>query len=50
MGKEVIHIYDRREESNNPLHFDVAQKSTVIYNDFDDLKFKLMNRIKATIY
>lgn len=50
LGKEVIHIYDEREENNNPLHFDVAQKSTVIYKDFDDLKKKLVNRIKATIY
>lgn len=49
IGKEVIHIYDRREEKNNPLHFDVAQKSTVIYDDFEDLKIKLINRIAATV-
>lgn len=49
LGKEVIHIYDKREEGNNPLHFDVAQKSTVIYNDYDELVEKLVNRIRATI-
>ena len=48
-GKEVIHIYDKREEEKNPLHFDVAQKSTVIYNDYDELVIKLVNRIKATV-
>lgn len=50
MGKQVIHIYDKREEEKNPLHFDVAQKSTVIYNDYDDLKKKLKKRIESTIY
>ena len=49
LGKEVIHIYDRREEINNPLHFDVAQKSTVIYNNYDELVEKLVNRICATV-
>ena len=49
LGKEVIHIYDKREEEKNPLHFDVAQKSTVIYNDYDELVIKLVNRIKATV-
>lgn len=49
LGKEVIHIYDNRERENNPLHFDVAQKSTVMYNDYEELIFKLVNRIKSTI-
>lgn len=49
LGKEVIHLYDKRESSNNPLHFDVAQKSTVMYEDYDDLETKLVNRIKATV-
>ena len=49
LGKEVIHIYDKREEENNPLHFDVAQKSTVIYNNYDELVEKLVNRIRATV-
>lgn len=49
LGKEVIHLYDEREKEKNPLHFDVAQKSTVMYNSLDDLKTKLIKRIKATI-
>lgn len=49
LGKEVIHIYDKREEKTNPLHFDVAQKSTVIYNNYDELVEKLVNRIHATV-
>jgi hypothetical protein len=49
LGKEVIHIYDKREEDRNPLHFDVAQKSTVIYSDYEELVEKLVNRIKATV-
>jgi nucleoside 2-deoxyribosyltransferase len=49
LGKEVIHIYDKREEENNPLHFDVAQKSTVIYNNYEELVEKLVNRIRATV-
>lgn len=49
LGKQVIHIYDKREEANNQLHFDVAQKSTVIYKDYDDLREKLTKRINATV-
>ena len=49
LGKEVIHIYDKREEERNPLHFDVAQKSTVMYSDYEELVDKLVNRIKATV-
>lgn len=49
LEKEVIHLYDNREKENNPLHFDVAQKSTVMYNDYDELVEKLVNRIRATV-
>ena len=49
LGKEVIHTYDLNEKENNPLHFDVAQKSTVMYNNYEELKKKLVARIKATI-
>lgn len=49
LGKEVIHLYDNREQGTNPLHFDVAQKSTVMYNDYDELVEKLVARIKATV-
>ena len=49
LGKEVIHTYDLNEKENNPLHFDVSQKSTVMYNNYEELKIKLVARIKATI-
>lgn len=49
LGKEVIHLYDNREQNKNPLHFDVVQKSTVMYNDYDELVDKLVARIKATV-
>lgn len=49
LGKEVIHLYDNREQGINPLHFDVAQKSTVMYNNYDELVEKLVARIKATV-
>ena len=50
LDKPVIHLFDKREErKNNKLHFDIAQKSTVFYSDYDDLKDKLIKRIKATI-
>ena len=50
LDKPVIHLFDRREESDtNKLHFDIAQKSTIFYKDYDDLKERLINRIRATI-
>lgn len=49
LGKEVIHLFDKNEEENNGLHFDVAQKSTVMYSNYDELKDMLVKRIKATI-
>ena len=50
LEKTVIHLFDRRKENdNNKLHFDIAQKSTIFYDNFDDLKTRLINRIKATI-
>ncbi|MBQ4585177.1 MAG: hypothetical protein IJA82_03110 [Clostridia bacterium] len=49
LGKEVIHLYDNREQGINPLHFDVAQKSTIMYNNYDELVEKLVARIKATV-
>ena len=50
LGKEVIHTYDEREKENNDLHFDVAQKSTIMYKSFEELEDRLIKRIKATIY
>lgn len=50
LSKPVIHLFDKREErDDNKLHFDIAQKSTIFYKDFDDLKKRLIDRIKATI-
>ena len=50
LEKPVIHLFDKREENEkNKLHFDIAQKSTIFYDDFVDLKIRLKNRIKATI-
>lgn len=49
LGKEVIHTYDEREKDKNNLHFDVAQKSTIMYNSFEELEDRLIKRIKATI-
>lgn len=50
LEKPVIHLFDKREETEtNKLHFDIAQKSTIFYTDFDDLKKRLSRRIEATI-
>lgn len=50
LKKPVIHLFDKREErDDNKLHFDIAQKSTIFYDDYDDLKQRLISRIKATI-
>lgn len=49
LGKEVIHTYDEREKDENYLHFDVAQKSTIMYNSFEELEDRLIKRIKATV-
>jgi hypothetical protein len=52
-GKSVIFCccrdhFDSSEKSERP-HFDVAQQSTIVWNDYDDLKSKLTKRILATI-
>ena len=50
LEKPVIHLFDKRKQTKtNKLHFDIAQKSTIFYENFDDLKKRLINRIKATI-
>ena len=50
LDKPVIHLFDKRKQTKtNKLHFDIAQKSTIFYEDFDDLKNRLVNRIRATI-
>lgn len=45
LGKPVIQLCQK--ETN--LHFDIAQKNTIIWSTEDDVPSKLYNRIKATI-
>jgi nucleoside 2-deoxyribosyltransferase len=47
LGKEVIHLC--QEDSFKNIHFDIAQKSTIVYKDFSDLEKRLTDRIIATI-
>lgn len=51
LGKEVI-VCCRKEIFDNPdtkPHFDIAQKSMILWVTEDDLKTRLINRIKATV-
>ena len=45
LGKDVIQIC----RNDVRLHFDVAQKNTIMWKDENDIIEKLTNRIKATI-
>jgi nucleoside 2-deoxyribosyltransferase len=47
LGKNVIHLC--QEDAFKQVHFDIAQKSTIVYKDYDDLAKKLTARIKATV-
>lgn len=51
LNKPVIHSFDETsaEKNNQSLHFDISQKSTVMYKNLDDLKERLTKRIIATI-
>lgn len=50
LGKEVI-ICCRDKEFNGDSkpHFDIAQKSTIVWKDEDDLENRLCRRIEATV-
>lgn len=53
-GKEVIvcckkEVFENKEDKYERPHFDIAQKSMIIWNDYDDLKIRLTSRIKATV-
>lgn len=50
LGKQVI-VCCRKDifTSNDKPHFDIAQKSTVIWTDEEDLEKKLKKRIEATV-
>ncbi len=45
LGKPVIQLCNR----NTKLHFDIAQKNTIIWDSEDDIPLRLKNRIIATI-
>lgn len=45
LGKPVIQLC----KENTDLHFDIAQKNTIMWSTEDDIPEKLENRIKATI-
>ena len=45
LGKDVIQICQKDVK----LHFDIAQKNTIMWEDENDIIEKLANRIKATI-
>ncbi len=53
LGKEVIVCCRSKEFNSNVAgikpHFDISQKSMVIWEDFNDLERRLTARIKATI-
>ncbi len=45
LGKPVIQLCQK----DTKLHFDVAQKNTIMWENEDDIPLRLKNRIKATI-
>lgn len=53
LGKEVIvccseEVFNSNDKSKRP-HFDIAQKSTIVWKDLDDLYIRLKRRIEATV-
>lgn len=48
LGKEVIHMCDKSQFGKDG-HFDVKQVNTVLWEGKDEIKDKLVKRIKATI-
>lgn len=49
LKKEVIVCCRKKEFGSERTHFDIAQKSTVVWEDLKDLKYKLYKRIEATV-
>lgn len=45
LGKQVIQLCQKDQR----LHFDIAQKNTIMWGVEDDIPERLTNRIKATI-
>lgn len=48
LGKIVIHVC-KKDVFNEETHFDVKQKSTIIWNDLEELLTKLKRRIVASL-
>lgn len=54
LGKEVIvccskEAFDNKDGTHIRPHFDISQKSMVIWDDIEDLKIRLTRRIQATV-
>lgn len=54
LGKEVIvccskEAFENKDGTHVRPHFDISQKSMVIWDDIDDLKERLQRRIEATV-
>lgn len=54
LGKQVIvcckkEVFENKEGKYERPHFDISQKSMVIWEDIEDLKFRLKKRIEATV-
>lgn len=54
LGKEVIvccskEAFENKDGKFERPHFDISQKSMVIWNDIEDLKTRLTKRIQATV-
>ena len=45
LGKAVIQLCQK----DTKLHFDIAQKNTIMWDNEEDIPERLTNRIKATI-
>lgn len=48
LGKEVIVCCRKADFEKNKPHFDIAQKNMVLWENEDELRVKLKNRIRAT--
>lgn len=48
LGKKVIHTCSKEWHKNNKIHFNLTGFNTILYEDDDDFKIKLKNRIVKT--
>lgn len=49
LGKQVIICCNKEQFENNPPHFDIAQKSSIIWEDIPELIDRLKRRIESTV-